>query len=229
MPSRGSLPAGNLWIAKELFDLGGVQFGDFSLGRTTRHSPVYVNPRVLISRPSVLQRVARIMADDVKAKQLMARPECAEFQLVAGGPVGGLHLATALSLHAQVPMIYVRPDHPKNGTSRIEGLFQPGQRVLVVDDLMTTGGSLLETAQALEAAGLEVRNALVLVDRDQGGIERLKLHGYGVLRLLSLKVMLNFYMAEGLITEEQYRNSLDYIQTHRADAAAEQRPGDSRA
>ncbi|MEK7682198.1 MAG: phosphoribosyltransferase family protein [Chloroflexota bacterium] len=229
MPSPKSLPPGNLWIAKELFDLGGVQFGDFTLGRTTRHSPVYVNPRVLISKPNVLRRVARIMLEDIRAKQLMARPECADFQLVAGVPVGGLHLATALSLHAQVPMIYVRPEHQKNGAPRIEGLFQQGQRVMVVDDLMTTGGSLLETTRTLEAAGLRVRNAVVLVDRDQGGIERLKLHGYGVLRLLGLKVMLNFYMAEGLITEEQYRQSLDYISTHRAEAAAEKRPGDSPA
>ncbi|MDO8531698.1 MAG: phosphoribosyltransferase family protein [Dehalococcoidia bacterium] len=229
MSSPKSLPPGNLWIAKELFDLGGVQFGDFTLGRTTRHSPVYINPRVLISKPNVLRRVARIMLEDIRAKQLMARPECADFQLVAGVPVGGLHLATALSLHAQVPMMYVRPDHQKNGAPRIEGLFQQGQRVLVVDDLMTTGGSLLETTRTLEAAGLRVRNAVVLVDRDQGGIERLKLHGYGVLRLLSLKVMLNFYMAEGLITEEQYRQSLDYMETHRAEAAAEKRPGDSPA
>ncbi|MBI4308061.1 MAG: phosphoribosyltransferase [Chloroflexi bacterium] len=229
MPSRTSRTAGNLWIAKALFDLGGVKFGDFTLGRTTHHSPVYINPRVLVSKPQLLRRVARIMLEEVRAKQIMARPECTSFQLVAGVPFGGLHLATALSLYSHVPLIYVRPNGQKNGGPRIEGLYHPEQRVLIVDDLMTTGGSILETARVLESAGMEVRNALVLVDRDQGGVERLKLHGYGVLRLLSLKVMLNFYMANGLITEDQYRRSLEYLQSHRASLGLPEAPSESGA
>ena len=61
--------AGNLWLAKALWDLGAVKFGDFTIGRTTQHSPVYVNLRLLISNPRALARAARVMNEEVQTRQ----------------------------------------------------------------------------------------------------------------------------------------------------------------
>src|SRR4029078_12363563 len=98
----------NLWLAQVLWELGGIQFGDFTVGRSTRHSPVYVNPRRLISRPQVLQHVAKLIQNEVQTGQALRRPRISQFDVVAGVPFGGLHLATAYSLLSEDPMIYVR-------------------------------------------------------------------------------------------------------------------------
>jgi orotate phosphoribosyltransferase len=91
--------------------------------------------------------------------------------------------------------------------------------VLIIDDLMTTGGSLIETLSILKTAGLVVYDAIVLVDRGQGGGERLKRHGLHLVPLLNLSQMLNFYRSRGMIAEDDYRRSLEYVRTHQADAA----------
>src|SRR6266581_309821 len=90
--------AGNLWLAKALWDLGAVQFGDYTIGRTTQHSPIYVNLRLLISNPRALARAARVMNEEVQTLQSMLHPHVQPFQRVCGIPFGGLHLATAFSL-----------------------------------------------------------------------------------------------------------------------------------
>ena len=89
---------GNLWLAKALWDLGAVQFGDFTVGRTTQHSPVYVNLRLLISNPRALQRCARVMHENIQTLQAMLHPKVQAFQRVCGIPFGGLHLATATAI-----------------------------------------------------------------------------------------------------------------------------------
>jgi orotate phosphoribosyltransferase/uridine monophosphate synthetase len=196
-----------------LWKLGAIEFGDFTLGQTAVHSPVHVNLRLLVSKPTALQRAARVIRDEVEARRRMLNPQVAPFQLVAGVPFGGLHLATAFSLRAKVPLIYLRTRRPKS--AQIEGLYEPGQTVLIIDDLITGGHSIVDTAERLEKAGLQVRDALVLVDRQQGGRQRLKRHGINLISVLTLEVVLNYLMSSGRISEEWYRRSLDYLKANR--------------
>src|SRR5689334_23769402 len=84
-------------LARALFDLGAITFGDFTLGRTAVHSPVYVNPRRLLSEPVLLQQVAQLLDEEIKTAQGRRRPRLSPFGLVAGVPFGGLHLALAYS------------------------------------------------------------------------------------------------------------------------------------
>src|SRR5437867_4549745 len=107
--------AGNLWLAKALWDLGAVQFGDYTIGRTTQHSPVYVNLRLLISNPRALMRAARVMQEEVQTRQAMLHKGVHEFDRVCGIPFGGLHLATALALRSRIPMVYVHPARDEMG------------------------------------------------------------------------------------------------------------------
>ncbi len=221
----------NLWLAQELYNLGAIRFGDFTVGRTF-HTPVYVDLRVLVGSPATLAYAAKLIRQETHAEQLRRRPTCAPFDIVAGVPFGGLHLATAYSLYNNVPMIYTRTrssdqavlgsdaqrGSPMPGASEgptIQGIYHPSQRVLVIDDLITTGGSIIDTIQILENAGLEVKDAVVLVDREQGGSDRLKELGVRLHPILKLPIMLNLYMSSGLIDEDTYRHCIAYLEENR--------------
>ena len=201
-----------LSLARDLFDRGAISFGDFTLGRTAVHSPVYVNPRRLLSEPALLRKVAVLFDSEIKAGQGRRRPRLSPFSLVAGVPFGGLHIALAYSLLTEVPMCYARPAGSGGKDHVIEGYYEPGQTALIIDDLMTGGGSILQNAHILEEFGIKVRDAVVLIDREQGGVENLRQHGYNVISILRLKTMLTFYYESGLITPTWYERSMNYLE-----------------
>ena len=219
MLNKNSHQVGNLWLAKTLWELGGVRFGDFTLGRTTVHSPVYVNPRRLISRPSALSRAARVMEEELRTLQAMRNPQAQPFDLIAGIPIGGLHLATAFSLRTRIPMVYLHPKPGDPEKTAIEGLYSPGQRVLIIDDLLNQGGSLVNMVRELRDAGLTVTDAIVLIDRQVGGRERLHEHGCNLVSVLGLETLLNYLMSTTKIDERVYRKSLDYVEQIRTRTA----------
>jgi orotate phosphoribosyltransferase/uridine monophosphate synthetase len=213
MPKRHELTTtSNLWLAETLWNLGAVQFGDFTLGRTTVHSPIYINLRLLIGHPTALWRAAHIIWDELQARQAMRHPQVHPFDLVAGVPFGGLHIATAFSLTSKVPMVYLHP-RPDDLGSDIEGIYHPNDRPLIMDDLLAGGGSILETALQLGEAGLMVRDAVVLLDRQQGGRERLRRQGINLVSLLTLEVLLNYLMSNGEISDQWYRKSMAYLES----------------
>ena len=214
---------GNQWLAQALHEVDAVQFGDFTMGRTTINSPVYVNLRKLVSNPRALARAARVMQEKVQTLQSKLHPQVQPFQRVCGIPFGGLHLATAFSLHTTTPMIYVHPAKERNGSRVfVEGVYEEGEHVLLIDDLVTTGGGIIETAEFLRTnAGLLVRDVLVLVDREEGARERLKGRGYNLNSILGLEAMLNYLMASEKIDEKWYRKSIDYLQQRRSERGVE--------
>jgi orotate phosphoribosyltransferase len=213
--ASGDERVANLWLADELWKLGAVQFGDFSLGNTVVHSPVYVNLRLLISNPAALRRAAEVMQGEVRALQSMRNPRLAPYDLVAGVPFGGLHLATAFSLLSGTPLIYLHPT--KNGEgSVIEGVFQTGQVALIIDDLITGGRSIQHTAARLEEEGLLVEDALVLIDRQQGGREHLQRDGVNLVSILTLEAVLHYLGSSQKISKEWYHKSMEYLERQRS-------------
>ncbi len=201
----------NLDLAQALFDLGGVEFGHFTLPGTAGESPIYINPRVLISHPRMLRRIGQLLDDAIRADQQRVRPHLSTFGAVAGVPMGGLHIATAYALQADSPLIFLHRQDGDDGEPRLEGQAIPGQTVLVIDDLMTGGRSILSAAEQLEAAGMTVRDAIVLIDREQGAIERLRDRGYHVTPILRLKTMLNYFYSSGLIPYETFDQCMRYL------------------
>jgi orotate phosphoribosyltransferase/uridine monophosphate synthetase len=203
----------NLDLAQVLFDLGGVQFGSFDLAGAAGTSPLYINPRVLISEPAMLRRIARLIHAEIRADRSRKRPRIATFAAVAGVPIGGLHVATAYALESDTPLIYLRPSTGllDDDDLQVEGRIVPGQSALIVDDLMTGGTSILTTAKQLERVEMRVRNAIVLIDREQGAIERLHEHGLHVTPILRLKTMLNYYQANRMIDEATFHRCLTYL------------------
>ena len=213
---QGDEPA-NFWLARALWDSGGIMFGEFDLGATLG-SPVYINVRRLIAHPWALRRVGDLLRDETRMLGGMLRPTIAPFELIAGVPMGGLHAATAFSLASNVPMIYVHPPSQiQHVAEEIEGAYYPGQTVILVDDLMTHGGSLSDTADLLRSAGLMVHDAFVLIDRGAGGTERLRREGVAVHSLVTLEGLLNYLLARDLITEAIYAKCLTWLEGVRDD------------
>jgi orotate phosphoribosyltransferase len=134
--------------------------GDFLL-RSGARSSYYIDKYLFTTRPELLRRIA----DELSLRM----PSGA--QRVAGPVLGAIPLVTALSLSTELPMLIVRVEHAKEyGTSKqIEGTLAAGEKVVLVEDVVTTGGAALGAVEALRQAGAEVLAVLVVVDREQGG------------------------------------------------------------
>ena len=143
----------------------------------------------------------------------MLRPHIAPFELTAGVPMGGLHVATAFALVADVPLIYPVPKAENDEAyEEIEGIYVPGQTVLLVDDLITGGSSIVTTAQTLRTAGLMVHDAVVLLDRQAGAAGVLNAAGVHLHALLSFETLLNYLRGQAWITPAQFAQCMTYLE-----------------
>jgi uridine monophosphate synthetase len=177
-------------IALGLHALGAVRFGEFTL-KSGQKSPIYIDLRLLVSDPALMRTVARAMAG------LLAGLRC---DRIAAIPYGGLPIGQAVALETGLPLVYPRREVKEHGTRKaIEGAFESGETVVVLDDLVTTGGSKLEAIEALAEAGLVVKDIVVLVDRGQGGAEELAAHGLRLHAVLTLGVLLDALVLRGAV------------------------------
>jgi orotate phosphoribosyltransferase len=191
-------------LPNQLFDADCIQFGTFTL-KSGLASPVYIDLRLLASHPALLRDVARAMA---------ASAQALTFDRIAAIPLAGLPIGTALALEMNRPMIYPRPQVKAHGRQRaIEGAFSPGETALVVDDLITRGTSKVEAIEPLKEAGLVVQDVLVLIDREQGGVEDLAQQGYRLHALFKFTGILDVLKASERITTEQHAQVLNYLKS----------------
>jgi uridine monophosphate synthetase len=189
-------------IACELQRIGAIRFGDFVL-KDGQHSPIYVDLRVLIAAPMVLRQVAVAM---------LQRAATLPYDCLAGIPYAGLPLAVAMSLESGRPLVYARKEAKAYGTGRlVEGVFERGERALVIDDVITTGGAKLEAIAPLRDAGLVVEDVLVVVDREQSGAETLAQAGLRLHSVMKLTALLETLHAAGTVTQADLRRALDFI------------------
>lgn len=189
-------------LAMTLFDIGAVRFGEFTL-HSGKTSLVYIDLRLLASYPNALRQAADVY------KSLLDKMT---FDLLAATPLAGLPIGTAISLEMNVPLVYARPTAKGYGTGkRIEGKWEVGQSAVMVDDLVTSGDSLLQGIRMLETAGLIVKGAVVLLDRGQGGREMLQAQGITLTSAMTLGETLSVYAANGRISEEQRMKVLDSL------------------
>jgi len=214
-PDRQAAPKAAEWeervseeVALLLHEVGAIKFGKFTLA-SGMTSPYYLDLRLLPSHPGALYRITDLLVQWVAFNRV-------KFDRVAGVPTAGLTLATLLAERTGTPLLYVRSQAKEHGLRRrVEGNFNKGDRILVVDDLITTGESTLAAVESLRAEGCTVTDVLVVVDREQGGASNLQKHNLRLGILTSISSIIRVLTSRRLLPENQARKILDYLAQQR--------------
>ncbi len=195
-------------LADVLFEIGAVKFGAFKIKLHETQpdaplSPIYLNFRLLRSYPQALTLTAELLQKAADGLQ---------FDLLADIPTGVTPLVALMVHLGQRPMISPRKDVKNYGLGvAIDGDYQPGQTVLLVDDVISAGDSKFEAIEKLEKAGLVVRDVLVVVDREQGGAATLRERGYFPHSVATISQLLTRYRQTGAIDENRYQTVISYL------------------
>ncbi|KAG5667923.1 hypothetical protein PVAND_015888 [Polypedilum vanderplanki] len=191
-------------LALKLFQISAFKFGSYTL-KSGEISPVYFDLRVIISHPDVMENLTNLMLLFIKEKEIQCDQLC-------GVPYTALPLATLLSVKMKQPMLIRRKEAKTYGTKKlIEGKFQDQETCLIIEDVVTTGSSIIETTNDLRNENLEVEDAIVVVDREQGGKDNLTKNGIRMHSLFTLPYFLEILKDEGKIEDDMIKTIKDYI------------------
>lgn len=186
----------------ECYKLGIIKFGRFTL-KSGIESPFYVDLRPLASDPKILKRLANYLLDMLPLDN---------FDLICGVPYAALPMATAMSLESYLPLIIKRKEAKEYGTKKmIEGIFQKGQNCLLVEDVITSGKSLLETIPEIENEGISVSDIVVVLDRQQGGKEMFESKGYRVHTLFTISEVCSILKEENHLSDDEVTRIDDFL------------------
>lgn len=189
-------------LIQSLYDSGVFKFGNFTL-KSGKTSSFYIDMRTIISYPKILAQVVECMHEILCS---------CEYERICGVPYSGLVIATAVSLAHQKPMILKRKEAKIYGTQKmIEGVYKPEDRCLVIEDVITTGQSILETTTVLETEGLLINDIIVLIDREEGGIAHVARKGYTIHALLTLREIALYLHIQQLISTQEFENMITAI------------------
>jgi uridine monophosphate synthetase len=190
-------------LADSLLDAGCIKFGSFTL-KSGLLSPIYIDLRQIITYPKLLQQIGEAYLPLIRNLQ---------FDRIAGLPYAAIPIVTAISLAGNYPMIYPRKEVKTYGTkAEIEGEYHAGETVVVIDDLATTGGSKFEAIEKLTAAGLIVKDVVVLVDRQSGAKESLAQAGYSMHAVLTISQMLDHWEETGKVAKEKIEETRKFLE-----------------
>ncbi|MCK4435963.1 orotate phosphoribosyltransferase, partial [Candidatus Bathyarchaeota archaeon] len=155
-------------LCRVLNKIGALKFGTFKL-TSGRVSPYYIDFRIVPSFPDAFQRVSNLYVNLIEGDVGTDK-----FDRIAGIPTAGIPFSSLLAYHLKKPFLYIRPHMRLHGRERrVEGIMMPGDHILLIDDLITTGLSMRKAVEAIRAEGGLVTDAAVLIDREEGGKERL--------------------------------------------------------
>jgi orotate phosphoribosyltransferase len=196
-------------ICKILNKIGALQFGAFKL-TSGKISPYYIDLRIVPSFPDAFQKICEFYVNFIKDEV-----QSKNFERIAGIPVAGIPFASLIAYSMEKPFLYIRKGVRLHGRQRrIEGILAPGDRVLLVDDLITTGISLRNAAKAIKAEGGVVTDAAVLLDREEGGAEKLGKSGIRIHAMLNVREIVKKLYEIEAIDEEQLKTILRQVKKH---------------
>ncbi len=201
---------------------GAVKVGELTQLKDKSCSPIYVDLRKpLFNRPDLLWELGELFFE--KIKEVSEYPD--KIQCVIGVPEAGKPLATATSLYAhagareivEVPLVMLCSQPKEYGTQKgslIIGEINPGWEYNLLDDVITTNKSKRDAIEILKKEGIEVKRTIVAFDRQQGGGKALIRDGYEFEALFEILDVADFYLGEELITQDQYNETVEFIETH---------------
>lgn len=190
-------------ICRIINKIGALQFGVFKLANR-RTSPYYVDLRIVPSFPDAFQKICDLFSNFIKDNVGLDR-----FERIAGIPVAGIPFASQIAYSLKKPFLYVPKAVKLHGRKRrVEGILVSGERVLIIDDLITTGLTLRKAAKAITDEGGIVNDAVVLMDREEGGEQELERSGIKLRALIKVSEVANSLYEVGAIDEEQLKTVL---------------------
>lgn len=198
-------------IILRLYDLGGIKIStrnEFQL-KSGLFSPVYFDLRLMGSDPQLLKQMSSVMWS--KFAQLKKEKPA----LICGVPYTGLLLVPLISINENIPIIVIRKERKQHGTKKlIEGIFHEGQNCLLIEDVISSGGSVIETAKELKKEGLEITDVVVFLDRGQGGDVNLENNGIAAHSVVSCADVLSVLHSAGKITQEEKEKMEWFLKGH---------------
>jgi orotate phosphoribosyltransferase len=197
-------------IAKILHKIDALKFGVFKLS-SGKQSPYYIDLRVIPSFPDAFRDIC-----DFYSEYITSHVGKATFDRVAGVPLAGMPFASQIAYNLRKPFLYVRKNVRHHGRQRrVEGILVSGDRVLLIDDLITTGLNLLNAAEAIKAEGGVVTDVVALLDREEGGKAELEKTGIKIHTLLQMTDVADKLYEMGAIDEDNFKTILKQIKNNR--------------
>ncbi len=193
-------------MANILFKIDALKFGVYKLS-TGKASPYYIDLRVIPSFPDAFREIC-----DFYAETITEQIGLNNFDRIAGIPIAGIPFASQIAYNLRKPFLYVRKGIKLQGRERrVEGVLVTGERVLLVDDLLTTGVTLKQATDSVRAEGGIVTDAVVFLDREEGGRQLIEANGVKVHSLLCIGEVAKTLYDIGAIDQESYKTILKQI------------------
>lgn len=193
-------------MANILFKIDAVKFGVFKLS-SGKASPYYIDLRVIPSFPDAFREIC-----DSYAEYITNQIGLKNFDRIAGIPLAGIPFASQIAYNLKKPFLYMRKGIRLHGRERrVEGILASGDRALLIDDLLTTGLTLKKATDAVRAEGGIVTEAVVFLDREEGGRQLLEKNGIKLHSLLKISEIANTLFEMGAIDQESLKTILKQV------------------
>ena len=193
-------------MANILFKTDAIKFGVFKLS-SGKASPYYIDLRVIPSFPDAFREIC-----DFYAEYITNQIGVKNFDRMAGVPLTGIIFASQVAYNLKKPFLYMRKGVRLHGRERrVEGLLVSGDRVLLIDDLVTTGLTLKKAAEAVRDEGGVITDAVVFLDREEGGRQQLEKNGINLHILLKISEVANTLYESGAIDQESLNTILKQV------------------
>jgi len=190
-------------LCQILSKIGALKFGTFRL-TGGKVSPYYIDLRIVPSFPDAFHKIC-----DIYVKLIKDNVGTENFRLVAGVPTAGTPFGAVVAYNLHRPFIYIRSTQSNHGRKRrVEGVLAPGDKVLLLDDLITSGKSLIQIASAIRMEGGIVNDAVVLITREEGGEEKIAKENLTLHYLLRASEAANILHEVGAIDDEELKTIL---------------------
>jgi orotate phosphoribosyltransferase len=207
MTAQKELHAKKAEMASILLKIDALKFGVFKL-TSGKASPYYVDLRVVPSFPDAFTRIC-----DFYAQAITSQIGLKTFDRIAGVPIAGIPFASQIAYNLKKPFLYIRKGLRRHGRQRrVEGILVSGDRVLLVDDLVTTGLTLRKAAESVRAEGGVVEKAVAFMDREEGGREKLANNGIQLTTLLKISEVAKILYDVGSLDEESFKTIMKQVE-----------------